>query len=271
MTVVVGVAAPDGIILAADSRTTFSDEARHRIGSDSTQKVFELCGRFAVATYGIAFIAEKTVGGLMDEFVAQLPAAEDGEERDVHEFTQLLGEFFDERLRAWFEADGAELPEGWLLGFLVGGYDSDGIGHIVEVVVPGPEDGDASITTADRGVAWRGQTDVIRRLIKGVDLDELVAGGAQLDEEMLGRLGMLEYVLLLPISMQDAVDFAAFLISTTIEMQRFSDGTAGNPGLVPGCGGPIRIVAVTQSGVDWVSEQPLMGPRRTGRAEGALD
>jgi hypothetical protein len=271
MTVVVGVAAPDGIVLAADSRTTFSDEARHRIGSDSTHKVFELCGRFAVATYGIAFIAEKTIGGLMDEFVAQLPATEAESERDVHAFTQLLGEFFDKRIRTWFEAEDTELPEGWLLGFLVAGYDTDGIGHIVEVLVPGPEKGDADFTTAVRGFAWRGQTDVIRRLIKGVDFDELVARGGQIDEEMSGHLATLEYSLLLPISMQDAVDFVAFLITTTIEMQRFSDGTVGNPGLVPGCGGPIRIAAVTHSGVEWVSEEPLVGPSRTSRSESVLD
>jgi hypothetical protein len=41
VTIVVGVASPDGIILAADSRTTYTDGQRHRIGTDSADKVFE--------------------------------------------------------------------------------------------------------------------------------------------------------------------------------------------------------------------------------------
>lgn len=271
MTIVVGVAAPDGIVLAADSRSTWiSEEGRHRITSDTSHKVFALCGRFGVAAYGLAFIGAKTIGGLMDEFVAQLEPGEADKARDVHDFAGLLGDFFDERLTAFARETDQELPEGWLLGFLVGGYDADGIGHILEVAVPGGAVGEFTCNTAERGVMWRGQTDVIGRLVKGVAFDELLATGIELPQEITDELAGLEYSLILPISMQDAVDFAAFLIRTTIDMQRFSDGTMGIPGLVPACGGPVRILAVAGSSVDWVSGPTLSLPARTGQAEGSV-
>jgi 20S proteasome alpha/beta subunit len=55
VTVVVGVAAPDGVVLAADSRTTsfpdgMGDQARYRIITDTADKLFTIRDRFAVAT-----------------------------------------------------------------------------------------------------------------------------------------------------------------------------------------------------------------------------
>ena len=53
MTIVVAAASPDGIVLAADSRTTltYAGSDRHRITTDSAEKVFDLGSKFAVATY----------------------------------------------------------------------------------------------------------------------------------------------------------------------------------------------------------------------------
>jgi hypothetical protein len=70
--------------------------------------------------------------------------------------------------------------------------------------------------------------------------------------------------------MQDAVDFASFLIRTTIDMQRFSDGTRADPGDLPGCGGPVRILAVTREALQWVTPPTLAEPSRAGLAEGGF-
>jgi hypothetical protein len=258
------------MVLAAESRTTFTEDetGRHRIGSDFSQKIFPICDSVGVATYGDAFIANRTIGGLMDEFVSALPG---DTPRDANSLATVLGEFFDERFRAantdehveWYEENDV-----YPLGFLVAGYDEDGIGRIREVALPGPEvQDDTEITTASLGVLWRGQTDVIRRLIKGIDSTLLVNLGHQIPE-LAEPIEQLEYRLLLPITMQDAVDFASFLIRTTIDMQRFSDGTMGDPGDVPGCGGPIRVLAITREASTWVAEVPLAGPSEPGVAEG---
>ena len=260
MTIVVGVGAPDGLILAADSRTTLLwDGGRHRIISDTAQKLFPVCGKVGVATYNDAFIGQRTIAGMMDEFVAQHG---DDLPDDAEGIARVLGDFFHERFMAdslpqilqWCEDN----PGIGRIGFLVGGYDEDGIGAITEVIIPGPELTAVDVNTATSGVCWRCQTDVIRRLIKGFDMDQFVAAGNDVPDELGASTALLEYSLLMPVTVQDAIDLAGFLIRTTIEMQRFSDGTLGNPSSVPGCGGSIRVLSVTRTGAEWVTVPTLV-------------
>ncbi len=274
MTIVVAVAAPDGLILAADSRTTFTDGQRHRIASDNTQKVYPIRDCIAVATYGQNGIGQRTIAGLMDEFVSLLP---NDQPLQGAALAQALGDFFDSRYRAETAPEEVQMWEaspGFPLGFLVAGYDDDGIGRIREVSIPGPlvqdDPGGVAVNTAVRGVSWRGQTDVIRRLVFGFDEDAFRAGGNDIPADLVEPIGKLAYQVLFPITMQDAVDFAAFLIRTTIDMQRFSDGTGVSPGDLPGCGGPVRMLAVTRDALQWVAEPTLMEPNRAGVAEGGF-
>jgi hypothetical protein len=273
MTIVVGVAAPDGMVLAADSRTTLSwDNGRHRIASDSAQKVFRLEGGVGVATFGDSFIGFRTIAGLMNDFVAQLSADQPA---TCHTISSALATFFRERFTAdstaellqWVE----ENPEQDRIGFLVAGYDADGIGRIREISIPSgkvtdfaPDD---EINTAVRGVLWRGQTDVIRRLVRGMDVDMFVHLGHELPAEAWEQIDGLQYVLLFPITMQDAVDLATFLIRTTIDMQRFSDGVAEAPGNAPTCGGAVRILAVTRGHTEWVAVPTLSAEGSASVAE----
>jgi hypothetical protein len=275
MTVVVGVAAPDGIVLAADSRTTnfpdgMGDQARYRIITDTADKLFTIRDRFAVATYGDALIGPKTIAGLMDEFIASV---EPEPPNDIGKLTEILGGFFHERYEEAYNAAEEPLPEDApaRVGFLVAGYDSDGIGHIHEVFAPGPiVNHEPDLTTAIGGACWRGQTDVINRLVAGVDWSALAAQDEQLSEADIGKLNGLEYDLIYPVTVQDAVDFATFLIRTTIDMQRFSDGISSGGGSVPGCGGETRVVAVQRGDVEWVSQTFLTAHRRVGWAEGSI-
>ncbi len=272
MTIVVGVAAPDGIVLAADSRTTrfpdgLSAEARHRIISDSADKLFAVCDRYAVATYGGAFIGEKTIRGHIDEFIAHLG---DDHPEDVETFARALGTFFQQRYSAWRTAirQPVRADEGVQLGFLVAGYDTDGIGHLLEVFIPGARVV-AHSTTSSGGLLPRGDPRVINRLLAGIDWHELPAN-LDWPQEAVDALNGLEYEIQQPITLQDAVDLASFVIRTTIDMQRFSDGTRANPGGVPSCGGPTKIAAVKRTGVQVVASTPLSAKRPSGIAEGAL-
>jgi hypothetical protein len=265
VTIVVAVAAPDGIVLSADSRASYFDGERHRVASDSSVKVFDIFGTIGVATYGLVFLGEKTIAGVIDEFVAGLPTDRPTNAADV---AGQLAEFCDLRFCAAYPDIDLSTIEGALLGFLVASYDDDGVARIREVGIPGGgvsmPMGDTEISTRNNGVLWRGETDVIRRLVKGVDWNVLAAAGVVVPEEMQESLDGLEYNLLLPITLEDAVDFATFLIRTTIEMQRFSDGTALRPHANQTCGGDVRTLAVTRDGTQWVSEQPVGAGRRRG-------
>jgi hypothetical protein len=261
MTIVIGVATPEGLVLASDSRTTSMGGSRHhRVASDNMQKVFVVDG-IGVATFGDAFIGSDTIAGVMDQFAAQC-APEHTE--DVDAFSSALGAFFDARFRKH-----KELPEGgeFALGFLVAGYDASGIGQIHEISIPGPEVAATGLLTSNGGVVWRGQTAVIRRLIKGVDWDTLGELEAKPSDEVGVALGALEYHLNYPITVQDGVDFAGFLVRTTIDMERFTDGIMAAPGGIPACGGELQLLAVERSQHTWVASLNLAAPSRPGLAE----
>jgi hypothetical protein len=249
------------------------ENGRHRIISDSSQKVFSLGDKFGIATYGDAFIGTRTISGLMDEFLASLG---DDTPAEVEGLTERLAGFFRDRFTTDAPAELLEWCEehpGWFrLGFLVAGYDADGVGCLYEAGVPGEEvsavgDPDRPITTAAIGACWRGQTDVVRRLMKGVDWDAFLELGYDFPPELHEPIGELEYVIHFPVTMQDAVDYATFIIRTTIDMQRFSDGIFGRPEGVPGCGGPVRVLSVTRDGTEWVSAPSVTADRRPGMAE----
>ncbi len=140
------------------------------------------------------------------------------------------------------------------LEFLVSGYDDDGIGDLREVLIPGPRFVEIEADTTNLGSVWRGQTDVISRLLKGVDWPQLLISLDELPDELEEVLDGLQYKTLYPITVQDGLDYSSFLIQTTIDMQRFSDGTVERPGLVPGCGGPIQRLVITPDGTSWANE-----------------
>lgn len=61
MTLVMGVAPGDGLVLAADSRTSWTPQDQHwRVLSDNTHKVFQV-GQFAAATSGWAFLLGRNI------------------------------------------------------------------------------------------------------------------------------------------------------------------------------------------------------------------
>lgn len=270
MTIVVGVATSEGLVLGTDSRTTYDMGDHHRIASDYAQKLFTV-GNMGIATYGYAFIGDDTIAGLMDQFAAQV--GDDG--KDVHHFAEALCTFFSKRMQAQFEKEKRTWDpdtEDWPLGFLVAGYDHEGIGHIKGVNIPSEEiDPENHAVTTGGGTMWRGQTDVIGRLVKGIDHPRLSLLGAEIGEDLGKGLHRLEYQLLSPITIQDGIDWVAFLVRTTIDMQRFSDGTIDQPRAIPGCGGALQLLAIERSGPTWVSRLTLNAPSYSTQAEGATD
>jgi len=150
-------------------------------------------------------------------------------------------------------------------GFLIAGYDSKGVGRVKELNFPGARIEEKFNTNDHFGMAWEGETDVIQRIILGVDFSRLgtLKHFASLDEpalkEVRTQLGQLEYyVLYQALSLQDAVDLANFLVQATVTMQRFSFGTTGSIGSVPGVGGPVDTLVVTPSELTWISRKQVV-------------
>ena len=122
------------------------------------------------------------------------------------------------------------------------------------------------VGTRSPGVLYRGRTGYIRRMVEGYDVDGLRKAKLELpraaDEELRG----LGYYLKDLISLQDALDMAAFIVRMTIDMERLTDGTWAHRGEVPGCGGQIQAVCITRGGSEWIS-RPQLKASEAGLAE----
>ena len=80
-------------------------------------------------------------------------------------------------------------------------------------------------------------------------------GEKTVQEQMAG----LEYLIQWgTMTLQDAIDFSSIAIETTTAIQRFSDGIKGNPGDMPGVGGPIDVAIIhPEKGFIWLARKDL--------------
>lgn len=267
MTIVVVAASPEGIVLAADSRTTNTRGDHHRVSSDSTHKVFDLGGIVGIATYGLATIGAKPIRVLIEEWSRDHVAG-----KPLSEVADALGRFFQEQLDAVTPASRKplhdQLSDEWPLGFIVAGYDN-GVGLALEVRIWPNRHAvkDTKITTEDPTVLYRGQTSVPRRMIQGFDPRDIRAAEMTVPRDWPDKISQLRYDLIAPVTAQDAIDLAYFLVETTIQMQRFSDGTVAEPRNVPGCGGPVQCLLVSQAHATWIQRNED-GPPRARAGQG---
>lgn len=262
MTIAIGVACPEGLVFAADSRSSLLSANKFRIATDHAQKVFEIGDRFAAVTFGWSTVEGKTIAGIVKEFNAQAAPLP-----DVDAAAVALRDAMKTRIDAHIAAGRDPIPTHDVLGFMLGGFDAQGVGHLKRIWLPSGSIGNAS-TTADPGAAWDGETEAIIRLVWGYDRFRIDASGwAKRNQKVLENVAYN-----IPIgwfALQDAIDFATFVVRTTIDTQRFIDGTIAQPGSSPTCGGPLQIVTVTShGGVEWVQQTKLRGDFRPLRAEG---
>jgi hypothetical protein len=263
MTIAVGVACPEGLVFAADSRSSLLSANKFRIATDHAQKVFEIGGQFAAVTFGWSTLQGKTIAGVIKEVNAQTPVPD-----DIGAASEVMRDALKARIDAHIAAGLDPPPPYDVLGFIMGGFDTNGVGHLKRIWLPSGTITDGS-TTSNPGAQWDGETDAIVRLIWGSDRLRLeTSRWAKRNRDKLD-----EVVYNIPIAwfaLQDAIDFAAFIVRTTIDTQRFIDGTVKEPGSSPTCGGPLQIVTVTShGGVEWVQQTKLRGDFRPLRAEGA--
>lgn len=154
------------------------------------------------------------------------------------------------------------------LQFIVAGYNQDGSHQAAMVYIPGEVDikRDSKKVGQEYGASWIGQTDVVSRIVLGFDgrignlpLFQKLANDVG-SEQAQQQLRSLEYMIQWgTMTLQDGIDFSTLAIQTTAALQRFSDGIAGDPGDIPGVGGPIDVAAITpEHGFIWVSKKNLV-------------
>jgi len=153
------------------------------------------------------------------------------------------------------------------LQFIIGGYNRDGSHQVAMVYIPGTVElkRDSTKKGQEYGASWIGQVDVVSRIVLGFDgrigglpaMQKVASeiGAAEFQKQLHG----LEYVIQWgTMTLQDGIDFSSLAIGTTTAIQRFSDGIAGDPGDMPGVGGPIDVAVITpEKGFVWIAKKNL--------------
>lgn len=205
MTLVISTITSSGIVLTADSRQTYKNQAGAiRIGSDSAMKLFKLTNSCGVAISGRAFLSEKDqpakdVGFFVNRFaetekldglkikeIAEKLSKNLGDIFVVREIDSLKKQIEEEIKKAngtelnFSANDGNLLPysykdkdgntisnTGWIetINMIVAGIDDDKVGRAYSVLVP--KEVTAERDTKQCGAMWVGQTDVLARIVKG--------------------------------------------------------------------------------------------------------
>lgn len=205
MTLVISTITSSGIILTADSRQTYLNNAGAiRIGSDSAMKLFKLTDKCGVAISGRAFLSEKNqpakdVGFFINRFAENEKIDGLTIKEISQKLNQSLGDIFvtseinslkkkvEEEIKkvggkdlVFSANDGNLLPysykdkeghaisnKGWIetINMIVAGIDEDKIGRVYSILIPKGITNEKD--TQQCGAMWVGQTDVLARIVKG--------------------------------------------------------------------------------------------------------
>jgi len=232
MSFIITVYTNEGIIMASDSRTTYTrtntlpdGRIEKSIGvqtTDTTYKTFICNKRIGISTCGAADINGKPIAGYIEQFIAENA----NEDSSVDDISSGLLNFFSR-----FDP----IPD---VIFIVAGYNSDNQQCIKRIFVATKTI--AQVDTSSAGTAWNGESEIFLKVVMPVALQQ---DGKYIDLPSRS-IGFNFFTL------QDAIDFAEYAVDITIKTMYFQD-------YVNTVGGPIDILAIKPSGAFWVQRKEL--------------
>lgn len=234
MSFIITVYTNEGIIMASDSRTTYTTTRNLPDGTvekdigvqitDTTYKTFQCNSRVGLSTCGTASINNMPIAGFIEDFISTKVT----EDSSVEDISQNLLTYFSQ-----FTPN----PD---THFVVAGYNkNESQQHISRVYVAINKT--TSVDTAIPGVVWDGEVDILKRLVKKVAIKN---GDGTYSDMTFYSIGYNYFTL------QDAINFAEYAVDVTIKTMSFQD-------CVKTVGGPIDILAIKPSGAFWIQRKEL--------------
>jgi hypothetical protein len=255
------IRAPEGLVLAAESRVTLTatlppPEPPIHVNYDNATKLLNFTtphNHVGAVTYGLAALGMRTAHSYIPEFESTLP-----EERiSVEDFAKRLSDFFMTQWSAVMDSSYA----GPSMTFAIGGFDdAEPYGRSYVLDIPSAPDPLLQGSNDQFGITWGGQREWVDRLLQGYDsrLPDAVASALSLStedrEKMVDALAALQMPApLQAMALQDCVDLSIFFIRTTIAGQQLTVG-------IRGCGGFIDVATITRrEGLKFVQRKTLHG------------
>lgn len=241
------IKAPEGIVLAAESRVTLSvptpNNGHLHVNFDNAVKLLDFHEPNSFVggiTYGQATIELRTAHSFIPEFETSLPA----QRLSIIDFATQLSNFYMEQWNAstmpkadqWTGAD---------MTFNIAGYnEGEPYGIIYSFSIPrAPLPVPLNPGGNQFSVHWGGQREVVDRLIMGYDSRLIpILQGAGVDMGIIApQLQTLQLNIAIQfMPLQDCIDLVLLFIKTTINTQKLTVGLRG-------CGGPIDVAVITRT------------------------
>jgi hypothetical protein len=237
MTIVTCVKVRDGLVLGSDSMAHIQRGGQFVRSFAHSTKLFQVGDLpMGVLSYGLGNVGHRTIESLMREFGKTLKA----DQRSVDAVGKALLKF----MKAEYNAHAEKLPDDEQLppiGFFLAGYSKDAVfAEAREFTLPDDKRPRIPFEAEDFGALWRGVEAPFFRLSMGYGFlvrQRLELAG--LDEKAAGELlnDLQIDVVFDGMPVQDAVEYATFILETTIGYTTFSME------LSP-CGGPLQVATI---------------------------
>ena len=235
MSFLIAVHVNEGIVLASDRRTTYTntqhlgDTIVQRIGihtTNSTDKTFICPNGAGISTCGDASLLGKPITGYIQEMIR----SKIDEACLVENIPQIIIDYFNAL---------SVVPD---TNFFVAGYDSiEDVKKQLLYKVNVKNKTINKVDTTGQGASWDGETFTLSRLVQNVAIK--TNEGEYIDLPF-------EDILWGYFTLQDAVDFARYAVETTIQTMHFKN-------VVETVGGSVDILVITPDETKWLQKETL--------------
>lgn len=239
MTIVTCVKVRDGLVLGTDSMAHIQRGGAFVRSYKNATKLFQV-GKLpmGVISWGLGNLGNRSVESLMREFGASLRANQTSVDSVAKALFKFMRERYEETAAEFEDDDADEMSS---LGFLLAGYSKGQVfSEVREFQVPDDSKPSMPAPKEALGATWRGVEAPFWRLAMGYGFlvrERLEAAGLQ--EEAASELldDLMIDVVFDGMPVQDAVEYATFILNTTIGYTTFGMG------LSP-CGGPLQVATI---------------------------
>jgi hypothetical protein len=262
LTLAVTVKVNDGVVIAADSATTITqnnpDGSQFINVYDNANKIFHLHKKLPVGiiTWGNGGLGTSSIGTLIKDFRKILTdGAIDENNYTIEEISNAFKDFILPKYESTYRHHPVNI---WpYTGFTIAGYSSNA--ELPEEWRLSLENGDCTANLLRgqdmTGSAWSGQPEALNRLIKGYSAGlEHVLQISGIDQpkiqEILTNAQTLQAPFVIPsMPIADVIDLCEYYLDLTINYVKYSPGYQT-------VGGPIEIASITKyEGFKWIKRK----------------